>query len=215
MIGKRIELQYEVLPFPLNKPFCELSHEETESFFHWYLSHIQERVGYLSSSVAKSRLGFRKELDYSPDSLIVLWTWFLSVASVENVDKNARLGRDDKIYCSKEAFSRYISNRSDKRLSEKSKYILNDIGMYLGQMFINNHPNIFWSYYEMPKGDFFVNKPVLAGFEDGGFNPPFKMFFEPIHMSSVQASKLLKGKESNDDLYILYRDWVDHYIPKR
>lgn len=205
--------QYIVLPFPIDRPFCELTHDETEAFFQWFLSHIPERISYLSSFIMRTKFGFHSKLDLSPISLIPLWKWFLSSAIIEQIEKkpqdNCAMAND----AGKELFPDYISSRSDKKLSLKTEYILNDIGMYLGQVFVKNNQDIKWTYYETPKADFFVNMPVLSGFEDGRFTPPFKMYFEPIHMASVQAAKLLKHEEAEDHLYVLYRDWTEKYTP--
>ena len=210
MVLRKKNTEYKPLSLPINKPFCELTHNETEALFQWFLSHISERIAYLSAFASETKFGLRLELDLSPTSLIPLWTWFLSVAEIERLEKKQQAECDEIAGSSTMTFSDYITNRSDKRLSLFSEYILIDIGIYLGQVFVMNHPGIKWTYYEIPRTDFFVNRPVLSGFEDRRFSPPFKMYFEPIHMASIQASKLIKHNGAKDNLYNLYREWVTH-----
>ena len=86
--------------------------------------------------------------------------------------------------------------------------------MYLGEVFTANEPKIYWSYYEEPNSDIFANMPVLSGFEDPRFTPPFKMYFEPIHMAHVQAVHLWDHTQEEEDLYNVYRLWADSFIPR-
>ena len=79
--------------------------------------------------------------------------------------------------------------------------------MYLGEMFVNNHSQIYWTYYTQPNTDFFVNQPLLQGFEDKEFNPPYKMEFEPIHMVGVIAANMFDDTQRVEDLLDLYSQW--------
>jgi hypothetical protein len=78
----------------------------------------------------------------------------------------------------------------------------------MGQVFVYNNSKIHWSYYEKPKTDFFVNIPLLLGFEDSNFTPPFPVEFEPIHMVGVQAAKIWGKTQKSEDLFHLYQQWT-------
>lgn len=204
---------YRVLPLPVTRPLCELSHHETDTFFQWFLSHVEERINYLTAYISLKENTSESHASLSPDSLIPLWAWFISVAQIEKPSRAYNSFFPAKMEDPKKSFSDYIANSNEKCFSVKTEYILRDVGMYLGQVFVENNPCIFWTYYEQPKEDFFVNTPVLSGFEDSRFTPPFKMVFEPIHMAGVQAAKLLKDEGRNEDLYNLYCEWVERFVP--
>lgn len=127
--------------------------------------------------------------DFRPETLLTIWRWFLKSALVV---KNEETGRP--------------------MLSLVTEYILRDIGMYVGQMWVINCPQLRWTYTTQPRNDFFVNRPLVQGFSDRDFDPPFPMSFEPIHMVGVQASGLLLHKASRSDLYELYQKWLA-YVP--
>lgn len=55
--------------------------------------------------------------------------------------------------------------------------------------------------------DSFANMPLVIGFVDNNFNPPFNMQFEPNHMLGVIASKLLDNNHQYTDLKMLVERW--------
>ena len=82
MIWHKDARNYRVLSLPVTRPLYELNHDETKMYFRWFLSHIQERVNYLTSyiPITENKL----QVCLTPDSLITLWEWFMSVAQIEN-----------------------------------------------------------------------------------------------------------------------------------
>ncbi len=206
-------LNYEICIPPLNKPFNKLTHKETDDYFQWHLSHLSERITYLSSVVSYKLAIPQSKLDLSPNSLILVWSWFLSVVKIERTP-TSRLLELERMYSTRsEQIRRYLLDQSREQFSLETEFILRDIGMYLGEVFTKNEPLIYWAYYEKPKSDFFVNMPVLFGFEDPNFTPPFKMEFEPTHMARVQAANIWDNTQRKEDLYNIYCKWADNYIP--
>ena len=140
-------------------------------------------------------------MNCTPESLHLLWKWFLQRAETESV-----------VYVDEEKHNNKISNsiwRKEKQLTLETEYILRDIGMYLGETFRKNHPNIYWTYYTKPRKDFFVNHPILKGFVDRTFNQPFEACFEPIHMAKIQATKVMDKTAKTVDLLNLYSIWAE------
>ena len=45
---------YQICIPPLQKPFYELIHEETETYFQRHLAHLRERIDYLSGTVSRA-----------------------------------------------------------------------------------------------------------------------------------------------------------------
>jgi len=161
-----------------------LNSDEAEDFFKWYIDKIPDRIRYLSEKCAGD-LGINKdEISFSPESLIIVWKWFLNVADTEKTELNGL------------------------QLDLQTEYIVRDIGMFLGEMFNTNYKCINWSFFKSPKTDFFVNKPLLIGFKDNSVSPPFDAVFEPIHMVRVQACKILNNQQADNDLLNLYLGWA-------
>ena len=189
-------LSYDICIPPLKKNICEVSHEETEAYYLWFMSVIPERIAYLSKTCATQLKCDPSKMDLSPDSLQILWRWFLQVAKTEVVPINP---------------NKY-NYRVEKQLTLQTEYILRDIGMYLGETFIVNHKSLYWGYYETPLSDAFVNRPVILGFEDHNYSPPFKAIFEPINMVRVQALRAMEKPAEDNRLIELYRKWEGYCV---
>ena len=188
MHWKPEHLSYGICIPPLTKNIYELTHEETETYFSWYMNILPQRIAYLSEICAAELKCDRSELDLSAESLRILWRWFLKAAKTETAPTSS-------------------DPRHRKQLTLQTEYILRDVGMYLGETFRTNHSSLRWGYYEEPRSDVFVNRPVIIGFEDRRYTPPFKAVFEPIHMARVQAVRIIDHRGREDDLFELYRKW--------
>lgn len=190
--------EYNILEIPIKKEFQEYSSIEAENYFNWYQSKIRERIEYLFKACSSYNKINMEEICFDKKSLIYIWKWFFSVAVIE---------RKSKIEIRFKKFKEDFSNDDSEKFSIKTEYIIRDIGMYLGEMFVNNHSQIYWTYYTQPNTDFFVNQPLLQGFEDKEFNPPYKMEFEPIHMVGVIAANMFDDTQRVEDLLDLYSQW--------
>ena len=197
---------YYVLELPYNKSFFEFTSAEAKQFFEWYREKIPERVAYLFMVCSNFHGVDLTKTIYNKQSLIYLWEWFLNVAKIKRSNRITSLLSFDN-------FDEEFSKDDSIKFDEKTEYIIRDIGMYLGEMFVRNYNQINWSFYTEPITDFFVNQPLLLGFEDPSFTPPFKMEFEPIHMVGVKAANLFDGTSKKTDLLNLYIQW-EQYIPK-
>lgn len=186
---KKKKLTYDICVPPISKPHDAFDSDETYDYFQWYINIIPERIDYLIKVCAKDLKIEENKIDFSAESLLLIWKWFLNIAKTEK-NENGHLIMD-----------------------LQTEYICRDIGMYFGEMFNTNFDSIYWSYYEAPRTDVFVNKPLLKGFKDNCVSPPFDAVFEPIHMVRVQACKILKNRQNVDDLLKIYNIWVEK-IPK-
>ena len=201
------KFNYSVLIPPLSKEIKDLNEDEANEFFKWYQTKIPERINYLSNVCADYYKIKREEMKFEPDRLTYIWKWFLNVAEIEEKHSPKIKRKPFKVQNRKKQFQYEFENLDSKKLSLQTEYILRDIGMYIGQMFVDYHPQIYWNFYTEPKTDLFVNQPLLLGFKDKEFMPPFPMEFEPIHMVGVQAAKLLDGSQKETDLLYLYEQW--------
>lgn len=213
MFWQRNKLDYKVLVPPIKKPFNKLSITEANSYLEWHISNIPERVEYLSE-VCAEKLGINRELvDLSSDSLIYIWDWFLRIAEIEKTPQKKILQIKKELMNQEHIFLEQLVEESKTQFSMQTEFIIRDIGMYLGEVFILNNNKISWGYHSNIKQDSFANMPILIGFFDDEFNPPFQMFFEPNHMIHVQASNIFDNTSKKEDLYLLYKKWLN-YIPK-
>ena len=149
-------------------------------------------------------------MDFSEDSLKRLWKWFLKNAVIEKTPKVEIEKLRAELIAFPKSFSKYVVKEEKTRFSLESCGIINDISMYIGEVFIRNCNGIRWGFHTNTD-DSFVNMPELQGFEDNSFSPPFQMNFEPEHMVSVQASKLFDKEQSDFDLFNIYMLWKTNY----
>lgn len=181
---------YEYLVPQLGKGIYQLNAEEAAAYFDAFTGKIPERVSYVSRICAKELRVPKSRLDCSPDSLLPLWKWFRRRAKTAPIPS---AGAENGV----------------RQLTPETEYILRDIGMYLGETLRKNLPGIYWTYYTEPCNDFFQNHPLLKGFVDRTTGTPCPVCFEPIHMTRVQASKILTGKSGDEDLRNLYSIWAE------
>lgn len=193
-------LNYDILIPQLEKSIFLLNEKEAADYFEWFMKKVPERVAYVSKVCAKE-LGVSEErMDCSPDSLLLLWKWFRRRAKTEPV-----------VHTAEEKQSRKFPDsiwKQERQLTLETEYILRDIGMYFGETFRTNNPNIYWTYYTKPRRDFFVNHPLLKGFVDRTFGTPFEATFEPIHYAGVQAAKIIDRTSKDTDLLTIYNIWA-------
>lgn len=192
------KLNYDILIPKLDKSIFQLNEAEAEEYFRWYMEQIPGRVAYVSKVCARELHIPEEKLDCSPESLVLLWKWFRRRAKTERIP---HIGEEKSA-----AGIAFVGNR---QLTLETEYILRDVGMYLGETFRKNNPQIYWTYYTKPRRDFFVNHPLLKGFVDRTFDKPFEASFEPIHMAHVQASKILKNTSRDTDLRNIYNIWAE------
>ena len=171
---------------------------EAEEHFRWFLNTVPSRIEYLNYFCSDSVV-----LDFSYESLISLWEFFLTTARVEKMP----IERVKELQKQYSAFGdNFIGTQ---QLSTATEYLVKDIGIYLSEVLKKTSSKIFWHYSTKPKSYFFVNRPMLTGFVDRSFNPPFLCECDPIHLVGVQASKLLNGNEDACDLYNMALVWKE------
>lgn len=185
---------------PTGVDFDNWDKRTTEKYFNWFLQQVPIRIDYLKTHMTGDLGIDAKTLDYSPNSLILVWRWFLNVAVVEKTPKKfiREMKRTDMYKLLGDSFINHT------QLSLQTELILRDVGMYLAQTLIANCPGLRWSYkHDAPSSpikDIYNNKPLLMGFEENGYT----IDFEPIHMVGVQAAKLLDNCAAETDLFNLY-----------
>lgn len=200
MFWKKKKLEYDILIPPLEKAFEKFSLEEAEAYFVWYLDKIDSRVKYLEKFSSVS-------LDYSVNSLNNLWGWFLKNAEIEKTPEIQLKELRKQLKGQPKEIIDDIIDEQSVQFSLQTEYIIRDIAMYFGEVCIKNNSAISWGYHTNIKEDSFANMPVLMGFEDRDFNPPFNAYFELNFIIRGLASNIFDGDQKRSDLVDMYKKW--------
>ncbi|MBC5787508.1 hypothetical protein [Clostridium facile] len=205
---------YIPLIIPIDKPYEKLSPSEAKSYFDWFVDHIDERSEYIKQKVSKDLNIPIETLNFSMESLIYIWRWFLKVAELTKTPKNVlkELQKEMKANGEPDEFIEDMVREHSLELSIFSHYVIRDIGMYVGKMFITNFCTLRWDYHTNIEQDSFANIPQIFGFVDSTYNPPFEMQFDPIHFTEMQASNLFDNTQNENDLYNVCKLWTQ-WIP--
>ena len=198
---------------PIDKPYIEMTKDEAQAYFDWYMEHIDERADYLREKVAEGLSLPLDSLDFSLESLKPIWKWFLSVAEITKTPRSEIRLMKKALKGHPKSFIRSMTADSKKRLGLFTKYVLRDIGMYAGKMFTTNYPSLNWTFKTTPKNYISVNEPLLVGFidDDPSYPKPFHPDFEPISYAEYCALNILDNTQHEDDFYnvcIRFTKWV-------
>ena len=201
------DINYDLLVPPLGLDCSKLTPKQAKENFDWFVSKIPERMKYLSSRCASDLKLQIEKLDFSAESILLIWKWFLGKAQIERTPK-------DEIEQMKRKYAQFGDSWVEyERFSVATEYVIRDIGMYLGQAFVHFSNHIEWGYVTKPKNLVHVNAPILIGFEDYRYTPTFKPQFEPISAVRRQALNLMTKESKESDLYNLFIKWLE-YVPK-
>ncbi len=209
------QMNYEPLIIPLNKSFMYLSKKESQEYFDWFISHIDERSEYLRQKISNDLNISIEVLNYSLDSLIPIWKWFLQVAEISKTSKKDLKQLEKSLTRQQQSLIKHIEEASEDELSVFTEYVLRDIGMYLAKMFISNYPILKWTIKRSPKTYVHVNVPLIVGFVDDNpsYPKPFHPDLEPIDLARTPAMNLFSKTQQDDDLYNVCKKWIQ-WIPK-
>lgn len=189
----------KVVP-PFERPtFREMNKKQAKQYFDWYMSVLPVRIGILMDFFEKNGGGTKDELDYTPESLIKLWKWFIQY--VELVEK--RLDELEKEINESPEWLNEEIRKHTHRISTITLAIAMDIAMYYGEVFVKNHQNVKWGFITKPKNHLDVNKPVLLGFKVGKYDTQVDV----MRIMHVLSQKVAGGNKAPESLYNNYKTW--------
>lgn len=197
---------YDYTPLipPISKLPINFTKTETQEYYKWFMAHIDERSDYLRERIAQDMCISLDLLDFSLESLKLVWKWFLDVADLDkkSIFEPQKRSKENK---SNSFIHDFLSSDNDLHLSVFSYYVVRDIGMYVGKMFTSCYSNISWSVKTKPKNYISVNEPLLVGFIDDNLDypKPFYPDFEPIGCVYTCALNLIDNTSQENDLYNL------------
>jgi hypothetical protein len=146
---------YSAIQPPFTLKFWEMSKKELREYYKWFMEAIPQRINILASAVRGSP-GFKDwRPDYTPASLSALGDWFAT--QVETRPRTQQERQELMRSC------RNPIEAPDCDLTNRTFSLAMDVGMYLSQVFLRNHPSLKW---DQPFGSTkFIDygQPVLVG----------------------------------------------------
>lgn len=191
-------MEYPLMAPPFHiKNFDEMSETDAKEHYEWYLSEIPNRLKLLETSVKVLKPKQDIEFDFTKESLIGLWSWYLdNVEIVQKTEEEYQLEVNN-------------SNSMTRKSIMKEKITIGwlaiamDISIYFAECFVRNNEVLQWGLMTKPKSLACVNKPVVIGFRHN-------MQLDATNILFVQTRKILKGLKKKDALLQLYDNWVNH-----
>jgi len=93
----------------------------------------------------------------------------------------------------------------EETVDDRTLSVAFDVGMYVGQVFLKNNPNLAW-FHELRRGDDInFGHPVITGVSNG-------LCFNPTHMLRVHAHRLSRSRDNETkrktmrDIYNTWRE---------
>ena len=191
-----------VPPPHISLNFTSFTKRQAKEYFAWYLSVLSERVEYLSQKCSKDLRVPLSSFDCSPESLILIWRWFIKKSKIE---KTPREELEKMTFYARIFGESYINK---EQYTVVSQFIMHDIGMYLGKTFIKNYPVLKWDYHTKPKNGHDTNQPVIYGFLVSFKEETYDWYVNPIDIVEGCANNYFTGKRSETDLYDGYKFWA-------
>jgi hypothetical protein len=188
------------IPFTLN--FSELSKRELREYFEWFMNAIPERTSHLANVVQLTAGYDDWNPAETPESLDRLGAWF-----AEHVTTRKRNPEEIEHIRQQMPFPIDIP---DWDLALETLSLTVDIGMYLGQTFVESYPSLKWEQVLGNKKYADYGQAVVTGFGRTELNP----------LRVVQSIACVIVDESHpsheagaEELKRTYRVW-EEYIPK-
>ena len=190
-----VTMEYEYMVSPIGSyDFANFTAKEAKEYFEWFMGEREKRVHILSEYIKSE--GEEMEFDYTPESLIPLWTWFLEKIRFEKRSEEELKKERAKF---PEWMQEHISE--DRPSIETLKYVL-DIAVYFGEVFVrNNEGKLYWGYKTKPKRLISVNRPTILGFKAGVDLEPIEIILTGVYRSRRERDKAY--------LYDSYYIWLE------
>ena len=90
-------------------------------------------------------------MDYSVNSLVDIWGWFLKIAETEKASKSKTEEVRNRLKSQPKEIIEDVLNEQSRQFSLETEYIIRDIAMYFGEVYVKNNSSIAWGYILMLK----------------------------------------------------------------
>ena len=168
-----------------------------KEYFAWFIENIPNEMDILQQKVGDSIL-----LDYTPESLIPLYDWYLPQRKYVKLSKRQIrkdcAGAPD--YILEESLeSRYAPTIGSTELGAR-------LGIYLGEVFVRNDPDLYWDYTKKPKSDVSFNVPAICGFSPPTAKHP--TYVDVVNGSTPIYSSTPRGEKEKNTFHEWYQLWT-------
>lgn len=187
----------ENMDYPMMDPpfevivFEDMNKKEAKEHFEWYVSEIPNRIKLLKMAFEATGGGTETDLNFSPESLKVLWGWFQGHISF--IEKSKEQIREE---LTRMPDWLQVSGGNTQKPSRDTLILAMDIAIYFGEVFVRNLLEISWGFVTKPKSLPHVNRPVLVGFSNTQMDPRM------VILNSLK-------KNNPDTLYKLFQIWTE------
>ena len=176
------ESSYKILQPPFTLKFWEMSKTELKQYNGWFIGIIPERVRELSRALVQSSTEEDCRLDLTVKSLDCLGAWFATQVEVRRRSPEEVTSSDSSL---NEAW----------QLTNRTFSLAMDVGMYLSQVFLHQHPALRWDQPFGNKKFIDYGQPVLVPFEG---NVPLNPIRLVVTLAYAIAKKTKTGKGLRD-----------------
>lgn len=195
------DVVYDIAVSPFGYDYGKMTLKQVEDNFEWFVSIIPQRMDYLIMRCSNDMKISTNLLNFSAESLITIWKWFINTARMEKTPDEIM----KKMVEGAKIFGDSFINREQFTIS--TQFIIKDIGMYIGQTFLSNYPQLKWTYYTKPKNDINARQPVLSGFYYHDNTTHGELFLNPLSLAKGAAQNFYSGTQSEKDVYDYYLQW--------
>ncbi len=196
------DVRYDILVSPYGYDYYNMTVKQAADNFAWFLSVIPQRMNYFRTRCASDLNISLNNLDYSAESMIIIWKWFLSTAQMEKTPREIL----EKMKERASVFGNSYIN--EEQFTVASQFMMKDIGMYIGQSYILNYPQLHWSFYTKPRNEINAKQPVIEGFFFHDDNTQGAISLNPLSLAEGAAQKIYSKTQSETDVYDYYIQWL-------
>ena len=182
----------------LRKPGSEMTKLEAKQFFNWFMDCIGPRMEQLKDIISIADAGVIEKMNYSPESLIDVFEWFLNSVNIIERSKEEMDEERDKL----PDFLKY--QVVTHKLELGWMQIVHDIGVYMSLCFLEYDSRLKWGIGPYPKASG-GNTPSILGFSK-------KMCFHPLVVMNTMMGKTVGGRAVKTQLYDVFKVMIE-YLP--
>jgi hypothetical protein len=192
--------------------FRAMSKQELKEYKAWFLGSIPERIAVLAAAVRATPGCEQWEPDGSPESLDALGEWFAAHVEtrsrtpdeMERLTRELHSGYDPTDPKTQVVFHIEIA---DWTLTNRTVSLAMDLGMYMSQVFLKQHPTLKWIQQLTSVRSLDYGEVVLKGFYGG------KMRWAPYGQTMGLARGLASGHYTGGHLREHYDSLSDSVRP--
>lgn len=188
-------MSYSIIKPPFLVEHETMTKKELREYFDWFQTMIPERIRELTHAVRGTFRFQNWEPDLTPESLDELGHWF-----VGQIEIRSRTEHEVQEIKNHSASPIKIPR---EELDDKTLSLAMDVGIYISQVFLKNHPTLRWDQPLKNNKYAHYGHAVLAGFRAGIYED----HFNPMHMMKVFAYDVAKKGKDAAGLQALYSIW--------